>query len=359
MTTYRRLFSIAEFRALFVAQLLAACAMTVQSLALSVLVYGRTGSPLLAAVALPRADPRRGRTTDQRSSYTMTAIQFGLSISTSAAADADPVGLARKAEQLGFDFISAADHPGGSQPSYETWTLLTWIAAATSRIGIATKVLCGPLRLPALTAKMAETLHRLSNGRLVLGLGAGFSDDELRSFGVTWRSPGDKVDGLEESIRIIRGLWTQPTVTIDGRIYRTDKAQIEPKPDPPIPIWLGTFGDRALDLTGRLADGWIPSYGFAPPNVVKPMRDKVLQAAHRAGRDPHEITCAYNLEVRVGTDVKNPQIVSGPPEQLAGQLLAIAELGFTAMNLALVGPGEQDQLELLGRDVIPAVRSAS
>jgi alkanesulfonate monooxygenase SsuD/methylene tetrahydromethanopterin reductase-like flavin-dependent oxidoreductase (luciferase family) len=103
----------------------------------------------------------------------------------------------------------------------------------------------------------------------------------------------------------------------------------------------------------------VPAVGFAPPNVVKPMRDKVLQAAHRAGRDPGEVTCAYNVEVRVGTDVRNPQIVSGTPEQLVGQLLAIAELGFTAMNLALVGPGEQDQLELLGRDVIPTVQSVT
>jgi alkanesulfonate monooxygenase SsuD/methylene tetrahydromethanopterin reductase-like flavin-dependent oxidoreductase (luciferase family) len=288
----------------------------------------------------------------------MTAIQFGLSISASAATDADPIGLAQRAEELGLDFVAASDHPGGSEASYETWTLLTWIAAATTEIGIATKVLCGPLRLPALTAKMAETLQRLSHGRLVLGLGAGFSDDEMLSFGLHRLSPGDKIDGLEESVQIIRALWSQPSVTFSGRIHHADQAEIEPKPDRPIPIWLGAFGDRALDLTGRLADGWIPSYGFAPPDVVTGMRNAVLGAADRAGRDPADITCAYNMELHVGADLQNPKIVSGTSEQVIDQLVKITDLGFTAMSFALVGPDEHHQLEALARDVIPAVRAA-
>jgi alkanesulfonate monooxygenase SsuD/methylene tetrahydromethanopterin reductase-like flavin-dependent oxidoreductase (luciferase family) len=268
------------------------------------------------------------------------------------------VGVARRAEALGFDFVSATDHPGGEQPSYETWTLLSWIAAATTRIGIATKVLCLPFRLPALTAKMAETLNRLSDGRLILGLGGGFSDEEMRAFGLDERSPRDKVDGLEEAIRIIRGLWTEPAFSYSGRIYRTDRAQLAPRPDRPVPIWLGTFGDRALALTGRLADGWIPSFGMAPPEVVVPMRDKVLDAARAAGRDPADITCTYNMEVRVGKRAGTPEIVAGPADRISEQLIGFAALGFTAMNFTLVGPDEDQQLELLGRDVLPAVRSA-
>lgn len=80
--------------------------------------------------------------------------------------------------------------------------MLSWIAASTARIGIASKVLCVPLRLPSLTAKMAESLQRLSGGRLILGLGAGFSDEEMRSLGVSPPSARDKVDGLDESVRL-------------------------------------------------------------------------------------------------------------------------------------------------------------
>jgi probable F420-dependent oxidoreductase len=285
---------------------------------------------------------------------------FGLGISTSAAPGADPVADARRAEQLGFDFVSASDHLHGEQPTFEPWTMLSWIAAATSRVRVATRVLAVPYRQPAVVAKMAESLDRLSGGRLILGLGGGALDEEFRAFGLGVRSPRDKVDGLEEAVRVIRGLWSQPTFTFDGRLYRADGAELEPKPDHRIPIWLGTYGRRALALTGRLADGWIPSLGYAPPEQVTVMRERVLAAARQAGRDPGEITCAYNLEVRVDEHASaRPSVVSGPPDAVTERLLGFLELGFTALNLIPAGPGKDDQTERLARDVLPALRAAS
>ncbi|HTC69833.1 MAG TPA: LLM class flavin-dependent oxidoreductase [Acidothermaceae bacterium] len=287
----------------------------------------------------------------------MTGLKFGLSLSTSAAPGTDPVRMAMRAEELEFDFVSAPDHPSGSDPSFETWTLLTWIAASTSRIGIATKVLCGPLRLPALTAKMAETLQRLSGGRFILGLGAGFSDHEMRSFGVAPRTAREKVDGLEEAVRIISQLWSQPTVDFDGHVYSTHAAEIEPKPDQKIPIWLGAFGDRALAVTGRLADGWIPSFGYAPPDKALIMLEKVRSSAAGAGRDPDAITCAYNMEIRAGAVDDDLNVVSGSVAQVIERLLGFVDIGFTAMNFAPVGPDPDRQLQLLANEVIPAVRA--
>jgi len=123
----------------------------------------------------------------------MTDLLLGIDVSTSTSAD--PVGAARAAERLGFDFVSASDHPIGTTPSYETWTLLTWIAAATSRVAVLSRVLAVPLRNPALVAKMAESLDRLSAGRLLLGLGAGYSDTEFRAVGVPVPTPRQKVTG--------------------------------------------------------------------------------------------------------------------------------------------------------------------
>ena len=143
----------------------------------------------------------------------MTRLLFGLNLSTSAAPGADPARDARTAERLGFDFLSASDHPCGTAPTYETWTMLTWAAAATTRIRLATRVLGVPYRPPAIVAKMAETLDRLSGGRLILGLGGGYSDEEFRAFGLAVPSPRDKVDGLAEAIAITRGLWSEPTFT--------------------------------------------------------------------------------------------------------------------------------------------------
>ena len=290
----------------------------------------------------------------------MAGLLFGLNVPTSAAPGADPLWTARRAEELGFDFVSASDHPEGTHPTYETWTMLAWLAAGTSRIRVASRVLGVPYRPPAMVAKMAETLHRLSDGRLVLGLGGGASDDEFRAFGLRVPSPREKVDGLEEALTIIRGLWAQPDFTFAGRSYRTEHADIEPKPASPIPIWLGTFGPRALDLTGRLADGWIPSLGFAPPERVTGMRDRVLAAAAEAGRDPAEITCVYNMEIHVGESRElGPHVVSGSPGTVIDRLLDFVGFGFAGMNFMPVGGDEAEQAERLAREVIPAVRSAA
>jgi alkanesulfonate monooxygenase SsuD/methylene tetrahydromethanopterin reductase-like flavin-dependent oxidoreductase (luciferase family) len=179
----------------------------------------------------------------------MTQIRFGLNVPALAGPGDDPVAIAQAAERLGFDFVSTSDHPGSGYPNYETWTLLTWLAAATSRIGIMPRVLGVPFRPPALVAKAAESLDRLSGGRLTLGLGAGASDDEVRSLG---QDPRAKLRGLGEAIEVLRGLWREPAFSYAGQVYRTESADLEPKPARPIPVWLGTFGPRALELTG----GW-------------------------------------------------------------------------------------------------------
>jgi probable F420-dependent oxidoreductase len=290
----------------------------------------------------------------------MDGVLIGLSVSTAAVPGADPVAAGRRAEELGFDFVSASDHLHGRQPTYEPWTMLSWIAAATSRVRVATRVLGVPYRPPAVLAKMAESFDRLSGGRLILGLGGGAVDEEFRAFGLPVRSPRDKVDGLEEAIRIARGLWSRPGFSFDGRLYRTDGADLEPKPDRHIPIWLGTYGNRALALTGRLADGWIPSLGYAPPERVVAMRERVLAAAGEAGRDPAEITCAYNVGVRVDERAEaRPDQVAGSPDAVAERLLGFLGLGFTALSLIPTGPGQREQAERLAREVVPALRAGA
>jgi alkanesulfonate monooxygenase SsuD/methylene tetrahydromethanopterin reductase-like flavin-dependent oxidoreductase (luciferase family) len=155
-----------------------------------------------------------------------------------------------EAEALGFDLFSISDHLHTDSPRYEPWTALTWVAAATARIGVVTNVLGLPYRSPAVTAKMAETLDRLSCGRLVLGLGVGGFDHEFAAFGLAQRTAGQKVTALGEAITIIRGLWTQDSVSYDGEHFHVAGARIEPRPAHQIPIWLGTYGARGLRLTG-------------------------------------------------------------------------------------------------------------
>jgi alkanesulfonate monooxygenase SsuD/methylene tetrahydromethanopterin reductase-like flavin-dependent oxidoreductase (luciferase family) len=290
----------------------------------------------------------------------MTEIQLGVTVPASADTDPGPVAAARAAEALGFDFVSTSDHPCGTDPTYETWTMLTWIAASTSRIRIATRVLGVPYRSPAMVAKMAETLDRLSGGRLILGLGGGYSDGEFRAFGLRVPTARDKVDGLEEAITITRGLWSQPAYTFAGRIHHVTAADIEPKPSHRIPIWLGTFGDRALAVTGRHADGWIPSLGYVTASQLPAMRGKVLTAALTAGRTAADLTCALNVQIHVGTHTDpRPGLIAGPPAQVTACLLELVTAGFTAFNFMPADGNYSDQMEQIAAHVLPGLRAAA
>lgn len=285
-------------------------------------------------------------------------VRFGVLLPLSAAEGPDPVAAARDAEELGFDLVTAWDHLHGSEPSFETWTLLSWVAASTTRIHVGATVLGLPYRPPAVLAKMAESLDRLSNGRLVLGLGAGGREERFRALGLAVRSPREKLEALAEAVAIIRGLWTEETLTHSGRHFRTEGARIEPKPQRRIPIWLGTYAPKALALTGRVADGWIPSLPYAPPDEAIRMRQRVRRAAAETGRDPDEVVCAYNVPVRVGDrEESGGPIVAGSPNVVADRLAELVRAGFTYLIFWPRGdPAEQR--ERLAREVLPAVRSA-
>jgi probable F420-dependent oxidoreductase len=262
---------------------------------------------------------------------------------------------ARWLEEHGFDFLTITDHLPGRRPSLETWTQLTWVAAHTVRILVGTNVLGLPYRSPAVLAKMVETLDRLSGGRLILGLGAGGSNEEFSSMGLPVRTPGEKIDALEEALTIMRGLWTEATFTFQGRHYQVRDAQLEPKPERRIPIWLGTYGKRSVSLTGRLADGWLPSMPFAPPERMAELRELLLRAAEDAGRDPAEITVAYNVSVQIGEGLRaDERSVTGGPDQVTTRLRELVDrLGLGAISLWIRGA---DQRQRFAEEILPALR---
>jgi alkanesulfonate monooxygenase SsuD/methylene tetrahydromethanopterin reductase-like flavin-dependent oxidoreductase (luciferase family) len=283
----------------------------------------------------------------------MRPLLIGIGVSTSAAADADPLAEALAAERLGYDFVSASDHPVGTHPSYETTTLLTWIAARTRRIGIMSRVLGVPFRRPGMVAKTAESLQRLSAGRLILGLGGGYSDEEIGALGGPVPSPRAKVDGLADAIEIMRRVWAEPSVTYRGVVHSVHELSLQPKPERPIPIWVGTYGTRALGVTGRLADGWIPSLGFAPPARVPELLDRIRAAAVAAGRPPDAVRAIYNVPIRLDARARTTEeAVAGSAADVIEQLRAFTDLGFTGFSLTPAA----DQAQAIAEDVVPALR---
>ncbi|MEW1861876.1 LLM class flavin-dependent oxidoreductase [Streptomyces sp. NBC_00669] len=266
------------------------------------------------------------------------------------------VAEARDAERLGFDLFALSDHLHGDRDTWEPWTALSFLAAATERITLATDVLGLPYRAPAVLAKMAETLDRLSHGRLVLGLGNGGYDAEFAAFGLSTRTPGQKVAALDEAVQVINSLWQRPTTTFVGRHFAVYDARIEPRPAHPVPIWLGTYGPRALEVTGRLADGWLPSLQRLGLAEAVGLRDKVRAAARAAGRDPDTITCACNVQVLLERRRGVPgHVLAGSSQDVAEQLVAVVRAGFTFP--LLFGLTHPETRERFATEVMPLVRA--
>lgn len=278
---------------------------------------------------------------------------FGVDISTAAGDEADPVQAAIDAERWGYDFVSASDHPAGDHPTFETLAMLTWVAAHTRRMAIATRVLGIPFRRPAMIAKTAETLQRLSGGRFILGLGGGYSDEEIGALGIPVPSAREKVDGLADALTIIRRVWDEPAVTYRGSVHSVAKLAMTPKPVLPIPIWLGTFGPRSLAVTGRLADGWIPSYGFLPPPRVTDALQRIRDAAARADRRPDAIRAVYNVPVRIGRGtVRSHAAVCGSVADMVETFAGFVALGFSGFNLMPAS----GQTAVVAEELLPELR---
>lgn len=225
-------------------------------------------------------------------------LTFGTFITPAADDVAAVVELAVASEMAGLDLVTFQDHP--YQPAFlDTWTLLSFVAARTSRIRISGNVLNLPLRPPAVLARAAASLDRLSNGRVTLGLGAGAYWDAIRTMGVQRRTPGESITALEEAIGVIRQLWDadrrQPA-RLAGTFYQIEGARRGPAPMHDIPIWLGGYKPRSLGLVARHADGWISSLGPLQSVEEQAMANVLIdQTAAAAGRDPAAITRALNI----------------------------------------------------------------
>jgi alkanesulfonate monooxygenase SsuD/methylene tetrahydromethanopterin reductase-like flavin-dependent oxidoreductase (luciferase family) len=290
----------------------------------------------------------------------MSDLIFGVGVAASAAPGDDPVAIAREAERLGYDFVSAADHPCGPDPSYEVLTMLTWIAAHTTRIRVASRVLAVPFRRPAMVAKLAASLDQLSGGRLILGLGGGYSDSEIAAVGAPELSPAAKITGLAEAVEIIRGAWSEAGFSLAGTQYRVRDLEMQPRPARPVPLWLGTFGPRALAVTGRLADGWIPSLGYVPAERFPALRQRIDVAAEDAGRQPAQIRGILNVSILVDPSSRPQEdVVRGSAGQVVSQLRRLLDLGFTGFNFLVGGPDQAEGMKRIAGEVLPALRSGS
>ncbi len=281
-------------------------------------------------------------------------LMFGCFLTPDAAQPEAVVEIARLADELGLELLGVQDHP--YQPRFlDMWTLLSTLATETTRIRLVPDVVNLPLRPPAVLARAAASLDILSGGRVELGLGAGAFGDAAAAMGGARRSPKQATDALAEAIAVIRALWTRgPVVSFDGEHYQLAGAQPGPFPVHPIEIWVGAYKPRMLELTGRLADGWIPSAAYAPPTELAAMTRTLDAAAADAGRDPGTIRRVYNVNGTFSSVERG--FLNGPPHLWVEQLSELVlTLGVSAFVLA-PGRDAASDLRRFVEDVAPAVR---
>ena len=221
----------------------------------------------------------------------MTRIQFGFTM------PADQLDKARRATFVDdldralalisghFDSAWIIDHlQFGDDDVLESFTTLSYMAARHPQLKFGHTVLCQSFRNPALLAKMGATLQFLSGGRFILGIGAGWHEEEYRAYGYDFPPAGVRVEQLAETLQIVKALWTEEKATVHGKHFQVNEAHCEPKPDPIPPIMVGAFRPKMLRLTAQYADWWnVSSTGVG---AYRRMAAELDRACADLGRDP-------------------------------------------------------------------------
>jgi alkanesulfonate monooxygenase SsuD/methylene tetrahydromethanopterin reductase-like flavin-dependent oxidoreductase (luciferase family) len=266
------------------------------------------------------------------------------------------VDLALVADRAGLDLVTFQDHPYQAR-FHDTWTLLSYVAARTTRVHVSGNVLNLPLRQPAVLARSAASLDLLSGGRFELGIGAGGLWDAIESMGGRRLTPGQAVTALEEAIEVIREIWAadrREAIRVNGEYYQVNGAKRGPAPAHPIGIWVGAYKPRMLGLVGRAADGWLPTLGYLPggPSDLTEANARIDEAAVSAGREPSQVRRLLNISGRFTRTGRS--LLNGPSEQwaeeLAGMTLEYGTSGFILFS------DEAPAIERFAAEVAPATR---
>lgn len=283
-------------------------------------------------------------------------LEFGVSAEPLADPPDHAARIARAADRAGLDLVGIQDHPY-QRRFLDTWTLISTLVPVTERVRFFPDVANLPLRPPAMLAKAAASLDVLSGGRVEVGLGAGAFWDAIVAMDGPRRSPAEAVRSVEEAIQVMRLVWSEErSLRFDGEIYGLNGMRPGPRPVHDIGIWVGAAGPRMLNLVGRLADGWVPSLFWAPPERLPELHERIDAGAAEAGRKPAEIKRVYNLSGRIGGE--GDGLLEGPASTWTSQLTRFAlESG---MDTFIYWPTEdhERQVEVFANEVVPAVREA-
>jgi alkanesulfonate monooxygenase SsuD/methylene tetrahydromethanopterin reductase-like flavin-dependent oxidoreductase (luciferase family) len=274
--------------------------------------------------------------------------------------------MARLAEEIGFDSLWVGDHLQYVRPldvvgPWEAWSTLAALAAVTSKVELGPLVACTSFHSPAMLAKKAATVDEISDGRLILGLGAGWNEADYTTYGFPYNR---RVSRFEEAFTIIRTLLREGQIDFEGQFYSARDCELLPRgavethPNGP-PLMLGTTRPRMLSIAVPHIDMWNEWHDrvLNTPEGAAEMSAKVTEAAQAAGRDPSEIARTVTVLVQLpggtgraaGGEIAKPTPpLKGTPEELARAIAAYADVGISHVQLVL-DPITHESIEEAGR----------
>jgi F420-dependent oxidoreductase-like protein len=301
------------------------------------------------------------------------------------------VALAQACERSGIEAMFRSDHyvsfgHPDSWGSLDAWATLAALAGHTSTLRLGTCVSPVGFRHPSMLAKAVVTVDHATGGRVELGLGAGWFDDEFHAYGFPYPEPGERHNMLEEAVEIVHRLWDadEPAVTFAGRHYRLEGCRALPRPvqDPHPPLMIGgEAGPRGVALAARWADEY--NVNGVPPDIARRRRDRLSAACEAIGRDSASLSMSLMTNVLIGSDerdvvaragrlmerdgtggdaaaavaARGPAVLTGTPERILEQLAVFASAGVERILLQHLLHQDLEALELIGRELVPVLAS--
>jgi len=305
-----------------------------------------------AAFAEQASVPRIG----QAASPAASTLRFGVQIPPQQASYADILQTWREADELGFDTAFVFDHfipiySDSNGPCFEGWTLLAALAAQTKRVKVGVLVTGNTYRNPAVLAKMAATVDHVSNGRLILGIGAGWFELEHTAYGIPFSTAGGRARQLGEAVQVIKLLFTQQKSNFTGKHYQLKDALFEPKSvqKPYPPILIGGVGPKLIQpIVARHADVWHFFVRDGDPQEAKKLCTQFDEICRKVGRDPAQIEKSVSLR---------PPQITGTKEEVRGRIQALADVGVQHFIISLPPPYDRHLMQNFAKEVMPTLRT--
>jgi len=309
------------------------------------------------------------------------AIHFGVNLPQIKRTWSETKQAAQEFERLGFDSVWLNDHlygiPGPQLPILEAWTALTAVGAVTEKVDLGTLVTPVGFRNPALLAKVVATLDNIAAGRVIVGLGSGWFQQEFAGYGFAFPPMKQRLEQLDEAATLMKQMWSEESPTFEGRHFRTDSVYCAPKPMRPPPILIGGGGEKVLlRLAAKHADIW--------NNLAVHQGDlgRKVEVLHRhcreIGRDPATVTVSQQCLVVIGSDEQDaktkveraqmlygghlgaggPLSIAGTPQQCIDRIRDHVRLGCTMFVIEFFGRDTREPAKLFAETVMPALRAA-